>query len=81
MPAWRRPDKNPFRSIVTAGGGENDVMLRIRFPHWVLGGIMLFAAMAFAAVAIYAAYERGQRKMAERELRELRERISVMEAK
>ena len=81
MPAWRGPAKNPFRSIVTASGGENDVMLRIRFPHWVLGGIMLFAAMAFAAVAIYAAYERGQRKMAERELRELRERISVMEAK
>ena len=56
-------------------------MLRIRFPHWILAGIMLFAAAAFAAVAIYAAYERGQRKMAERELRELRERVSVLEAK
>ena len=78
---WRKPDKNPFRSIVTAGGGENDVMLRIRFPHWILAGLMLFAAAAFAAVAIYAAYERGQRKMAERELRELRERMSVLEAK
>ena len=81
MPAWRRPDKNPFRSIVTAGGGENDVMLRIRFPHWILGGIMIFVAMAFAAVVIYAAYERGKRQMAQRELHELRERISVMEAK
>ena len=79
--AWRKPDKNPFRSLVTAGGGGNDVMLRIRFPHWILAGIMLFAAAAFAAVAIYAAYERGQRKMAERELRELRERVSVLEAK
>ena len=63
------------------GWWRNDVMLRIRFPHWVLGGIMIFAAMAFAAVVIYAAYERGQRKMAERELRELRERMSVLEAK
>ena len=79
--AWRKPDKNPFRALVTAGGGGNDVMLRIRFPHWILAGIMLFAAAAFAAVAIYAAYERGQRKMAERELRELRERVSVLEAK
>ena len=79
--AWRKPDKNPFRSLVTAGGGGNDVMLRIRFPHWILAGLMLFAAAAFAAVAIYAAYERGQRKMAERELRELREKISVLEAK
>ena len=56
-------------------------MLRIRFPHWILGGIMISTAIAFAALAIYAAYERGQRKMAERELRELLERISVMEAK
>ena len=79
--AWRKPDRNPFRSLVTAGGGGNDVMLRIRFPHWILAGLMLFAAAAFAAVAIYAAYERGQRKMAERELRELRERVSVLEAK
>ncbi len=79
--AWRMPDKNPFRSLVTAGGGGNDVMLRIRFPHWILAGLMLFAAAAFAVVVIYAAYERGQRKMAERELRELRERISVMEAR
>ncbi len=81
MPAWRRQERNPFRSLVTAGGGENDVMLRIRFPHWILAGLMLFAAAAFAVVVIYAAYERGQRMMAERELRELRERISILEAK
>ena len=74
-------ERNPFRSLVTAGGGENDVMLRIRFPHWILAGLMLFAAAAFAVVVIYAAYERGQRMMAERELRELRERISILEAK
>ena len=41
----------------------------------------LFAAAAFAAVTIYAAYERGQRKMAERELHELRERLSVLGVK
>jgi serine/threonine protein kinase len=81
MPAWRRQGGNPFRSLVTAGGGENDVMLRIRFPHWILAGIMLFAAAAFAAVAVYAAYERGQRKMAERELVELRERMSAKESR
>lgn len=81
MPAWPRRERNPFRSLVTAGGTGNDVMLRIRFPHWILAGLMFFAGAAFAAVAIYAAYERGQRKMAERELHELRERISVMEAK
>ena len=81
MLAWRRQGKNPFRSLVTVGGGGNDVMLRIRFPHWVVAGLMLVAAVAFAAVSIYAAYERGQRKMAERELGELRERISAMEAK
>ena len=81
MVVWRRPDRNPFRSLVTAGAGENDVMLRIRFPHWLLAGIMLFAAVAFAAVAVYAAYELGQRKMAERELRTLRERVSAVEAR
>ena len=81
MPAWPRRDRNPFRSLVTAGGTGNDVMLRIRFPHWILAGLMLFAAAAFAAVAIYAAYERGQRKMAERELRDLRERMSAVEAR
>ena len=80
MLSWGRP-KNPFRSLVTAGGGGNDVMLRIRFPHWILAGLMFFAAAAFAAVTIYAAYERGQRKMAERELHELCERLSVMEVK
>ncbi len=81
MIGWRRADKNPFRSLVMAGGGENDVMLRIRFPHWILGGILLVAAVGFALIAIYAAYERGQRKMAEREVRELRARISAMEVK
>ena len=81
MPAWRRQERNPFRSLVMAGGGENDVMLRIRFPHWILGGILIVAAVGFALIAIYAAYERGQRKMAERELRELREKVSAMEAK
>ena len=81
MAAWSRPDGNPFRSLVTAGVGENDVMLRIRFPHWLLAGIMLLAAVAFAAVAVYAAYERGQRKMAERELRTLREKVSAIEAR
>jgi len=81
MVGWRRADKNPFRSLVMAGGGENDVMLRIRFPHWILGGILIVAAVGFALIVIYAAYERGQRKMAERELRELREKVSAMEAK
>ena len=81
MAAWSRPDGNPFRSLVTAGVGENDVMLRIRFPHWLLAGIMFLAAVAFAAVAVYAAYERGQRKMAERELRTLREKVSAIEAR
>ncbi len=81
MPAWLRPDGNPFRSLVTSGGSENDVMLRIRFPHRVLACIVLVLALALMAVALFAAFERGQRKAAERELRALRDRISVMEAK
>ena len=68
---WRR-EKNPLKDVVSGEKNLNEVILRIRFPHWVIGSIMVVAGMAFVALALLAAYEHGRRCAAERQLEQLR---------
>jgi len=60
--------KRPLKDVVSAEANVNEVLLRVRFPHWLLGGILVVVAIAFVALALLAAYEHGRRRMAEQEV-------------
>ena len=68
---WKR-ERNPLKDVVSGEKNLNEVILRIRFPHWVIGSIMIVAGLAFVALALLAAYEHGRRCAAERQLEQLR---------
>lgn len=59
--------KSPLK-LVSGEKNTNEVILRIRFPHWVIGSILIVAGLAFVALALLAAYEHGRRRMAEQQL-------------
>jgi len=71
-PPWRAA--SPVR-VVTAENRTNEVTLRIRFPHWLLGGIVLAVCVACLLLALLAVYEHGQRRSVERELDQMRRQI------
>lgn len=66
---WRQ--ERGVRGVVTAENRTNEVTLRIRFPHWLLGGIVLAVCIACLLFALLAVYEHGQRRNAERRLEQL----------
>ena len=71
-PPWRAV--SPVR-VVTAENRTNEVTLRIRFPHWLLGGIVLAVCVACLLLALLAVYEHGQRRSVERELDQMRRQM------
>ena len=71
-PPWRAA--SPLR-VVTAENRTNEVTLRIRFPHWLLGGIVLAICVACLPLALLAVYEHGQRRSVERELDQMRRQM------
>lgn len=64
------PWRTGHRSLGVMSGEKNtnEVILRIRFPHWMIGCIMLVSGLAFVALALLAAHEHGRRCAAERQL-------------
>ena len=66
---WNR--KGSQLRVVSGGAHTNEVYLRIRFPHWIIGSVMIVAAIAFLALALLASYEHGRLRMAEREIERL----------
>ena len=71
-PPWRVA--SPVR-VVTTENRTNEVTLRIRFPHWLLGGIVLAVCVACLSLALLAVYEHGQRRSVERELDQMRRQM------
>ncbi len=61
--------------VVAGEAKVNEMYVRIRFPHWIIGSTMIVAVLAFLALALFAAHERGRRQAAERELERLTTRI------
>ena len=72
-PPWRAEQGG--RRVVTAENRTNEVTLRIRFPHWLLGGIVLAICLACLLFALLAVYEHGQRRSVEREMEQLRHQL------
>ena len=72
-PSWRAV--RSALSVVTAENRTNEVTLRIRFPHWLLGGIVLAICLACLMFALLAVYEHGQRRSAERALDQMRQEM------
>ena len=72
-PPWHQA--RSARAVVTAENRTNEVTLRIRFPHWLLGGIMLALCLACLMFALLAVYEHGQRRSVERELEQVRHQL------
>lgn len=68
-PPWRER-ANPLR-VVTAENKTNEVTLRIRFPHWLIGCVLLATMGALLLAVLLAVYEHGRRQAAEREVRRL----------
>lgn len=57
---------------VIAGEAKlNEMYVRIRFPHWIIGSAMIIAVVAYAGLVLFAAYQHGKLKMAEREIERL----------
>jgi len=63
-----RAQGNAIRNLVSGQANTNEVILRVRFPHWVLFGILFLAGLAFVALALLAASEHGRRRTAEKQL-------------
>lgn len=57
----------------------NEMYLRIRFPHWIIGGAMIFAVIAYIGLMMVVAYQHGKLKMAEREIERLNQVIKVVQ--
>ena len=72
---WDRERKN---LRVLAGEAKlNEMYLRIRFPHWIIGSVMVIAVVAYVGLAMFAAYQHGKLKMAEREIERLNQVIKA----
>lgn len=68
----KRWDRGRKRLDVLAGEAKlNEMYVRIRFPHWIIGSAMIIAVVAYAGLALFAAYQHGKLKMAEREIERL----------
>ena len=72
-PPWRA--ERHVNRVVTAENRTNEVTLRIRFPHWLLGCIVLTICLACLLFALLAVYEHGQRRSVQRELEQLRHQL------
>ena len=68
----KRWDRERKHLDVLAGEAKlNEMYVRIRFPHWIIGSAMIIAVVAYAGLALFAAYQHGKLKMAEREIERL----------
>ena len=68
-PPWgERP--HPLR-VVTAENKTNEVTLRIRFPHWLIGTVVIIVWLGSLLAVFLAVYEHGRRQAAEREVQRL----------
>ena len=72
-PPWRA--ERHVNRVVTVENRTNEVTLRIRFPHWLLGCIVLTICLAGLLFALLAVYEHGQRRSVQRELEQLRHQL------
>ena len=70
--AWQAK-KSPL-NVVSGEVNTNEVILRIRFPHWVLGSIIVFNVLAFVVLALFLAYERGRWFVVERKLEKIQQK-------
>lgn len=63
---------------VLAGEAKlNEMYVRIRFPHWIIGSAMVIAVIAYVGLAMFAAYQHGKLKMAELEIERLNQVIKA----
>ena len=63
---------------VLAGEAKlNEMYVRIRFPHWIIGSAMVIAVIAYIGLAMFVAYQHGELKMAEIELESLNQVIKA----
>lgn len=63
---------------VLAGEAKlNEMYVRIRFPHWIIGSAMVIAVIAYIGLAMFVAYQHGKLKMAEIELESLNQVIKA----
>ena len=62
----------PVDGIVLSGEAKvNEMFLRVRFPHWVIGSVMIVAVVAFLVLSFFLAYEHGQLQLAWQEVERL----------
>ena len=68
---WRQAKSaSPIR-LLSGEANTQEIFLRIRFPHWVIGTILFIAACTFVALTILAARERGRYNAAQSEVERL----------
>ena len=68
---WRQAKSaSPIR-LLSGEANTQEIFLRIRFPHWVIGTILFIAACTFVALTILAALERGRYNAAQSEVERL----------
>lgn len=68
LPWDERP--HPLR-VVTTENKTNEVTLRIRFPHWLIGTVVIVVWLGSLLAVFLAVYEHGRRQAAEREVQRL----------
>ena len=74
----KRWDRERKRLRVFSGEAKlNEMYVRIRFPHWIIGSVMVIAFVAYIGLAMFASYQHGKLKMAEREIECLNQVIRV----
>lgn len=62
--------KEPLK-VLSGEAKVNEMFLRVRFPHWVIGSVMIVAVVAFLVLSFFLAYEHGQLQLAWQEVERL----------